>query len=152
MHSSRPFTASPSIDPAQATRFVALRIPRFLAAFGLAVALIGAACNSSTPATGGSPAAGGSAPTGGSPAAGGSAVAIVDFAFNPGTLSVKAGSSVTWTNTGGTAHTVTADDGSFDSGTVNPSATFSHPFASAGTFTYHCAIHTNMKATITVTP
>jgi plastocyanin len=126
MHSSRPFTASPSIDPAQATRFVALRIPRFLAAFGLAVALIGAA--------------------------GGSAVAIVDFAFNPGTLSVKAGSSVTWTNTGGTAHTVTADDGSFDSGTVNPSATFSHTFASAGTFTYHCAIHTNMKATITVTP
>lgn len=123
------------------------RIPGFVATLGLAVALVGAACNSTTtpaPSTG----AGASAGSGGS----GSAVAIVDFAFNPTTLSVKAGTSVTWTNTGSAAHTVTADDGSFDSGTVSGGATFTQAFATAGTFTYHCKIHSSMKATITVTP
>ena len=123
------------------------RIPAFVAAFGLAVALVGAACNGTTtpaPSTG----AGASAGSGGS----GSSVAIVDFAFNPTTLSVKAGTSVTWTNTGSATHTVTADDGSFDSGNVNAGATFTQAFATAGTFTYHCKIHSSMKATITVTP
>ena len=124
------------------------RIPAFVATLGLAVALVGAACNSATtpvPSVGGPAASGG---TGGS----GSSVAVVDFAFNPTALSVKAGTTVTWTNTGSTTHTVTADDGSFDSGDLSASGTFSQAFATAGTFTYHCKIHSSMKATITVTP
>jgi hypothetical protein len=45
---------------------------------------------------------------------------------------------------------VTADDGSFDSGTLNPGASFSQTFSTAGTFTYHCAIHPRMTGTIVV--
>ena len=73
-----------------------------------------------------------------------------DFVFNPLTISVKVGDTVTWTNIGGLAHTITAADGSFDSGLVNPLGTFSHTFASAGTYSYVCKQHYWMKATVTV--
>ncbi len=77
------------------------------------------------------------------------------FAFSPATLTIKAGTTVTWKNTTSAAHTVTSDDGkTFDSGTSNPIAaqggTFSFTFTKAGTFAYHCAIHPFMKATIIV--
>ena len=77
------------------------------------------------------------------------------FAFSPATLTIKAGTTVTWKNTTAVAHTVTSDDGkSFDSGMANPiaaqSGTFSFTFTSPGTFAYHCAIHPFMKATIIV--
>jgi plastocyanin len=59
---------------------------------------------------------------------------------------------VIWTNTGAVAHTVTADDGkSFDSGTIDPKATFTVVLQSSGTFAYHCAFHAWMKATLFVT-
>ncbi len=99
------------------------------------------------------PAASAPAPSTGpaaSAAAAGSPVAIKDFSFQPGSISVAVGSTVTWTNQDTTGHTVTADDGSFDSGTLAPGATFSHTFDTAGTFTYHCNIHHSMTATITV--
>ena len=83
-------------------------------------------------------------------AAQGGAVSIVDFAFQPGSLEVTTGSTVTWTNTGAAPHTVSADDGSFDSGTLSPGSTFSQTFNTAGTFAYHCNIHPNMTATIIV--
>jgi plastocyanin len=79
------------------------------------------------------------------------AVTIANFAFGPASISVPVGSTVTWTNQDSTNHTVTADDGSFDSGPLAPGATFSQTFDTAGTFTYHCAIHSSMKGTITVT-
>jgi plastocyanin len=47
---------------------------------------------------------------------------------------------------------VTADDASFTSDTIAGGATFSHTFDTAGTFAYHCTIHSQMKATVTVTP
>ena len=84
------------------------------------------------------------------PAAGAAAVAIKDFAFNPQTTQAKVGETITWTNQDSTAHTVTLDDKSVDSGNVAPSATYSHAFTQAGTFTYHCSIHTQMTGTITV--
>jgi plastocyanin len=80
----------------------------------------------------------------------GAAVSIVDFAFQPASIEVATGGTVTWTNTGQAPHTVTADDGSFDSGTLAPGATFSQTFATAGTFTYHCNIHPQMTATVIV--
>ena len=86
------------------------------------------------------------------PAGGASAVTIKDFEFTPGTTSVPTGSKVTWTNSGATAHTVTLDDGSADSGNIAPGATFDQTFATAGTFAYHCTIHSQMKGTVTVTP
>jgi plastocyanin len=78
------------------------------------------------------------------------AVSIVDFAFQPASVELATGGTVTWTNTGQAPHTVTADDGSFDSGTLSPGATFSQTFATAGTFTYHCNIHPQMTATVIV--
>lgn len=84
------------------------------------------------------------------PAAGSTSVAIKDFAFNPATTTASAGSKVTWTNSDTTAHTVTFDDGSADSGNIAPGSTFEHTFATAGTFAYHCTIHSQMKGTVTV--
>lgn len=81
----------------------------------------------------------------------GAAVSIVDFAFEPASVEVPAGSTVTWTNTGAAPHTVTADDGSFDSGQLAPGATFSQTFDSRGDFIYHCTIHPQMTGTISVT-
>jgi len=81
----------------------------------------------------------------------GAAVSIVDFAFEPASVEVAAGSTVTWTNTGAAPHTVTADDGSFDSGQLAPGATFSQTFDSRGDFTYHCSIHPQMTGTVSVT-
>jgi plastocyanin len=46
---------------------------------------------------------------------------------------------------------VTADGGSFGSGTLGGGSTFSHRFGSVGTFAYHCAIHSSMSGTVVVT-
>ncbi|HKX25008.1 MAG TPA: plastocyanin/azurin family copper-binding protein, partial [Actinomycetota bacterium] len=83
-------------------------------------------------------------------AAGGTAVAIQGFAFAPTTLDVAAGMEVTWTNQDPAPHTVTADDGSFDSGTIDPGATFSAVFDQSGTLTYMCNIHPAMTGTVRV--
>src|SRR5215211_3287311 len=79
------------------------------------------------------------------------AVQVVDFAFDPGTLTVPAGATVTWTNAGSRPHTVTADDGSFDSGRLDPGEQFSQVFEQPGTFTYHCGFHPEMQGSIVVT-
>lgn len=85
-------------------------------------------------------------------ASGSSAVEIKNTAFNPTTITVKAGAKVTWTNNDGFAHTVTLDDNSVDSGNIAGGATFDNTFAAAGTFAYHCKIHASMHGTVTVTP
>ena len=73
------------------------------------------------------------------------------FAFSPASMTSKAATALTWTNADNATHTVTADDGSFDSGNVASGATFTRTFATAGTFAYHCNIHSSMHGTITVT-
>ena len=55
-----------------------------------------------------------------------------------------------WVNEGNTPHTVTADDGSFDSGTLQPGESYSHTFQSAGMVPYHCSIHPFMTGSVTV--
>ena len=77
-------------------------------------------------------------------------MSIANFAFAPASVTVAVGTTVTWTNIDSAGHTVTADDGSFKSGTLGKGGTFSQTFATAGTFTYHCAFHSSMKASITV--
>jgi plastocyanin len=77
-------------------------------------------------------------------------VTIVDFSFSPGSVSVAVGDTVTWSNTGQAPHTATADDGSFDTGTVNPGGSASHRFTQPGTFSYVCTIHPNMHGTVRV--
>ena len=114
-----------------------------------------AACGGSGASPAASSAASAAAPSGAGPseapaAGGGDAVTIQNFAFGPASLSVAAGTTVTWTNSDTAAHTATADDGSFDSSSIAPGATFSQAFDTAGTFAYHCSIHPNMTATIQV--
>ncbi|WP_171161920.1 cupredoxin family copper-binding protein [Streptomyces sp. I05A-00742] len=78
-------------------------------------------------------------------------VSITDFTFVPPELTIGAGETVTWTNNDSTPHTVTADDGTFDSGPLNQGQTFSRTFNQRGQFTYHCSFHPSMTGTITVT-
>ncbi len=75
---------------------------------------------------------------------------IEGFAFDPQEISITVGDEVTWTNNDGTAHTVSADDDSFDSGNLDSGATFSQTFDEAGEFAYHCNIHSSMTGTVTV--
>lgn len=77
-------------------------------------------------------------------------VAISGFAFVPASVSVSVGDSVTWTNGDGVGHTATADDASFDTGTIAGGGSDSVTFSAAGTFAYHCTIHPAMTGTITV--
>ena len=70
--------------------------------------------------------------------------------YVPDQLTVSVGDTVTWTNTDPMRHTVTADDGAFDSGRLGGGETFSHTFTSAGPVPYHCEIHSGMTGTVTV--
>ena len=114
---------------------------RLLAGWCLAVGL-GAlpGCFSDRPATG---------PT---PPVGGREIAVANFAFVPANLSVKTGDTVTWTNMDDVSHTVTADNGAFDSGALGHGASFQLTAGLPGTYTYFCQIHPFMKGTLTVTP
>lgn len=78
------------------------------------------------------------------------AVTIQNFAFSPATITVKAGDSVTWTNQDSAGHSATADDNSFDTGVLPQGQSKSVTFSKAGTYTYHCSVHPNMKATVIV--
>ncbi len=77
-------------------------------------------------------------------------VTITNMAFLPSSVSVNAGDTVVWTNNDSVSHTVTANDGSFDSGLLLPGATFSHTFATGGGVSYHCTIHPGMVASIAI--
>ena len=84
------------------------------------------------------------------PGTSGNTVSIASMAFAPGTLTVKTGTTVTWTNNDNVSHTVTADNGSFASSILKKGETYSHQFSSAGTYPYHCEIHPSMKASVVV--
>jgi LPXTG-motif cell wall-anchored protein len=77
-------------------------------------------------------------------------VTIEDFAFSPGTITVDQGESVAWTNRDGVGHTATADDGSFDTGTLNRGESGSQQFDEPGTYPYHCTPHPNMTGKVVV--
>jgi plastocyanin len=129
----------------------------------IVTAALAAACSGSNPAgTGGS----GAMPPGGSPA---TTVTAMDYSFSPVSLTVKAGTAVTWTNDGSFTHTATsdaADSLSWDSGSLagsapdpyggrTPGGSFSFTFTKPGMYPYHCSFHGTthgMTGTITVTP
>jgi plastocyanin len=89
---------------------------------------------------------------GGSVATGSLTVDIQNFSFGPRSVTVKVGTKVTWTNKdpAPTNHTATADSGTFDTGRLAPGGSNSYTFTTAGTYSYHCAIHNYMTGTITV--
>lgn len=79
-----------------------------------------------------------------------SAVTIEDFAFGPAELVIAPGTTVTWTNADITPHTVTANDGAFDSGRIDVDGTFSFTFEEPGAYAYFCTYHPGMTGTIVV--
>ena len=79
-----------------------------------------------------------------------SAVNIQGSAFNPPTTTVRVGDAVTWTNRDAFSHTSTSDTAAWDTGVIAAGTSRSVTFTSAGTFAYHCSIHTFMKGTIVV--
>jgi plastocyanin len=72
------------------------------------------------------------------------------WGYAPGTRAIAPGTWVTWSNNGKDAHTVTAVDGSFDSGDLDPSEGFSLYFDQPGTFQYVCTLHPWMTGNIVV--
>ena len=110
----------------------------------LALAVTLAACSSSPSA---------STPSSTAGTGGGNAVTIQDFAFKPADLSVKVGTTVTWTNKDSTGHSVKWDDGTTPSSTLANGQAYPRTFDTAGTFTYICGIHgASMSGKVTVTP
>ncbi|HEX4226342.1 MAG TPA: cupredoxin family copper-binding protein [Pseudonocardiaceae bacterium] len=79
-------------------------------------------------------------------------VSITNFAFAPAAITVKVGTTVTWTNKDQDAHTVTAQDRTFSSSPLNTGGTYQFTFTKPGTYAYLCTIHPFMTATVVVTP
>lgn len=77
-------------------------------------------------------------------------VEIADFAFAPAELTVSTGTPVTWTNADGVAHSIRAEDGSFESPDFDQGGTFSFVFNEPGTYAYVCGIHDSMRGTVVV--
>lgn len=75
---------------------------------------------------------------------------VEDFSFQPARLVVKPGTTVVWTNQGQVVHTVTAQDGSFESGEIQPGGRSSITFSQPGTYPYHCTPHPFMKGVVEV--
>jgi plastocyanin len=118
----------------------------------LALALVAAGCGGDDDDNGGGGGGGGSSEQQ-APAAtsGGAEVTMKDIKFNPSTVNVKVGDTVTWTNDDTVDHDVTADDfKSGDAGGIKPGDTFEHTFDSAGTFKYVCTVHPGMEGSVKV--
>ena len=78
------------------------------------------------------------------------AVVLKNFMFSPMSLTIKAGSTVTWKNLDGEPHTVVNDSGLFRSSALDQNDTYKYTFDKPGIYKIFCGIHPNMKETITV--
>ena len=146
-----------------------MRFPRILLALALIVlglalagcgddddASSGDGSGGSAPATT-SPEPGGDSPepSGNTPAPSGDAVRaekveIVEFTYQPDPVTIEAGGKVIWINRDSAPHTATADDGSFDTGTLEEGKLKSESFEDPGSYPYFCEIHPDMRGTVEV--
>lgn len=76
--------------------------------------------------------------------------AIQDFTFRPTRIEVDAGTTVVWTNAGQVVHSVTAEDGGFDTGSLEPGERRGLTFTKSGTYAFHCTPHPFMTGVIVV--
>ena len=76
-------------------------------------------------------------------------VVIEQFKFNPPSLTVPVGTTITWVNKDSVSHTVTSSQG-FGSDKLEQGGTFSHTFSAAGTYNYACKFHPRMTGTVVV--
>ena len=91
-----------------------------------------------------------SAMTRAAPAPAAASVQIGNFTFQAPVTSVKAGTTVTWTNGDDIPHTVVSKDGLFKSKVLDTGDRFSFTFAKPGQFGYFCSLHPHMTGTIVV--
>lgn len=110
--------------------------------------LILGSCSKSTAYN--TPTTGGTGGTGGGSGPGTNEVFIQGMAFNPASITITAGTTITWTNKDAVGHTVTSNTNLFNSGTLQTGGTFSFTFAKAGTYSYYCSVHPSMVASVTV--
>jgi plastocyanin len=137
-----------------------MRLKALLAAALIVTALFLAACGSGSggETASDSEATGGATTTeasGNGPAPSGEAersakVEIVEYTYEPDPVTVQVGGKVIWLNQDTAPHTATADDGSFDTGTLERGKLKSETFKQAGTFTYFCEVHPYMHGTVEV--
>ena len=123
-----------------------MTLKRLLATAVACLALVGAGCGSDDDSDDGS-----ATPP---PAQSGDSVAvkIKDIKFDPKTVTVKVGQTITWTNEDGIEHNVTAEDGAdFKSDNLSKGDTFEFTAEQAGTIKYVCTIHAGQDGEITVT-
>ena len=87
------------------------------------------------------------------PAATSVSVMIENYKYSPAALTIKVGTKVTWTNMDTAPHTVTVSSGpvKFASPNLQKGESYTYTFTKAGTYSYYCAVHPDMKATVTVT-
>ncbi|HEU4393739.1 MAG TPA: cupredoxin family copper-binding protein [Solirubrobacterales bacterium] len=103
-----------------------------------------------TTESGGGAESGGSTPAPSGEAARAEKVKIVEFTYQPDPVTVQVGGKVIWQNEDAAPHTATADDGSFDTGTIEQGKLESETFKEAGSFPYFCEIHPDMRGTVEV--
>jgi plastocyanin len=124
---------------------------RYLPTLGLvalSLATVGCGSSSSHSSTAAKPAVSASAPA--SAAAHSAKVSIHMFGFHPADLTVSVGARITFTNEDQTAHTATATDTAFDTGTIQPGQSRTITVTRAGVFPYYCQFHAFMRGQITV--
>ncbi len=115
----------------------------------------GGETTATAPEEGGAPEPDGASQGGNAPAPSGDAVRagkveIVEFTYEPDPVTIEAGGKVIWINRDSAPHTATADDGSFDTGTLEEGKLKSESFKDAGSFPYFCEIHPDMRGTVEV--
>ena len=128
-----------------------MRVARLV---GLGLVVTGLACSKDSTTYGGGGGGGGG---GGQTCAGTAANFTVNagptaLSFSPQPLTISAGQTVCWQNTGSNSHTVTSNDGTSFNANLGPGTIFSRTFSTAGSFPYHCIPHqaSGMTGTITV--
>lgn len=107
--------------------------------FGLTLALMGVLLTAYSRGAGAQPAG-----------ADANEIVIQNFAFEPSTLTVKAGTKVTWVNRDDEPHTATATDKRFNSKALENGDRFSTEFTQPGTYKYYCALHPKMTGQVIV--
>lgn len=142
-----------------------MRLLKAVIAFALPVAVLAlAACGGDSDSTttetqteATSAAESGTEASGSEPAPSGDAaraekVTIVDFAYDPDPVTIEEGGKVIWMNEDSAPHTATAEDGSFDTGTIEEGKLKSETFKEPGSYPYICSIHPEMHGTVEVVP
>lgn len=123
---------------------------RFLIGLGFMIAIISFSESCSKSSMANMTGTGGNGSNTGSGTPGANEVFIQGMAFSPSSITITAGTAVTWTNKDAVTHNVTSNPALFSSGSLGSGETYSFTFMNKGTYSYTCTIHPSMKGTVIV--